>query len=66
MSIVNGEPIKMVNGALKVPSNPIIPFIEGDGIGVDITPVMRENKVFCVNTLGSSEEELANVFAGVG
>jgi len=29
-----------------------------------ITPVMRENKVFCVNTLASSEEDLANVFAG--
>ena len=27
---------------LKVPNNPIIPFIEGDGIGVDITPVMRK------------------------
>ena len=25
----------------SVPDNPIIPFIEGDGIGVDITPVMR-------------------------
>jgi isocitrate dehydrogenase len=24
-----------------VPDNPIIPFIEGDGIGVDITPVMK-------------------------
>ena len=23
-----------------VPDNPIIPYIEGDGIGVDITPVM--------------------------
>src|SRR5215207_6961344 len=30
--IVRGEP---------VPDNPIIPFIEGDGIGVDITPVMQ-------------------------
>ena len=29
-----------------------------------ITPVMRENKVFCVNTLSTREEELANVFAG--
>ncbi len=29
-----------------------------------ITPIMRENQVFCVNTLASSEEELANVFAG--
>lgn len=26
--------------SLAVPDNPIIPFIEGDGIGVDITPVM--------------------------
>lgn len=26
--------------SLNVPNNPIIPFIEGDGIGVDITPVM--------------------------
>ncbi|MEM1432878.1 MAG: NADP-dependent isocitrate dehydrogenase [Pseudomonadota bacterium] len=26
--------------SLNIPDNPIIPFIEGDGIGVDITPVM--------------------------
>jgi isocitrate dehydrogenase len=26
--------------SLTVPDNPIIPFIEGDGIGLDITPVM--------------------------
>ncbi len=25
---------------LNVPNNPIIPYIEGDGIGIDITPVM--------------------------
>ena len=31
-----------VNGdnSLSIPDNPIIPYIEGDGIGVDITPVM--------------------------
>lgn len=27
--------------SLNVPNNPIIPFIEGDGIGADITPTMR-------------------------
>src|SRR3990167_2551934 len=27
--------------SLQVPNNPIIPFITGDGIGVDITPVMQ-------------------------
>ena len=31
--IVPGQP---------TPDNPIVPFIEGDGIGVDITPVMRD------------------------
>ncbi|MGC9456782.1 MAG: NADP-dependent isocitrate dehydrogenase [Halothiobacillaceae bacterium] len=29
------------NGTLNVPDNPVVPFIEGDGIGVDITPVMK-------------------------
>lgn len=28
--------------SLNVPGKPIIPFIEGDGIGVDITPVMKK------------------------
>jgi isocitrate dehydrogenase len=28
--------------SLNVPDKPIIPFIEGDGIGIDITPVMRD------------------------
>ncbi len=27
--------------SLNVPERPVIPYIEGDGIGVDITPVMR-------------------------
>ena len=36
----NGSKISIENGALSVPDNPIIPFIEGDGIGVDITPAM--------------------------
>ena len=26
--------------SLNVPDNPIIPYIEGDGIGIDISPVM--------------------------
>ena len=33
---LNGEKIKLENGNLFVPNNPIIPFIEGDGIGPDI------------------------------
>ena len=38
-----GEKITVAeDGTLNVPDQPIIPFIEGDGIGVDITPVMRK------------------------
>lgn len=37
-----GERIRLLpNQELSVPNYPIIPFIEGDGIGRDITPVMR-------------------------
>jgi isocitrate dehydrogenase len=42
MSIMSGDPITMENGVLVVPENPIVYYIEGDGIGVDITPVMIE------------------------
>jgi len=39
----DGEKISFnSDNSLKVPNRPIIPFIEGDGIGVDITPVMRD------------------------
>ncbi|HGJ5892202.1 MAG TPA: NADP-dependent isocitrate dehydrogenase, partial [Arsenophonus apicola] len=35
-----GEKITLAAGKLNVPNNPIIPYIEGDGIGANITPVM--------------------------
>jgi isocitrate dehydrogenase len=39
----NGQKITVNQDfTLNVPNNPIIPFIEGDGIGVDITPVMKK------------------------
>jgi len=38
----NGTKIeKESNGNLNVGDNPIIPYIEGDGIGIDITPTMK-------------------------
>jgi isocitrate dehydrogenase len=38
-----GEKISVnSNNTLNVPDQPIIPFIEGDGIGVDITPAMHQ------------------------
>ena len=38
----HGETIRANDdGSLSVPETPIIPFIEGDGVGSDITPAMR-------------------------
>ncbi|QII81090.1 NADP-dependent isocitrate dehydrogenase [Jeotgalibaca arthritidis] len=34
--MVDGEKIKVVDGKLVIPDYPVIPFIEGDGIGPDI------------------------------
>jgi isocitrate dehydrogenase len=36
----NGQKITVTAGKLNVPDQPIIPYIEGDGTGVDITPPM--------------------------
>ena len=40
MAMSEGEQISISNGELEVPNNPVIHFIQGDGIGIDITPVM--------------------------
>jgi len=37
----DGEKITIQNGSLSVPNNPIIPFIEGDGIGPDVWNASR-------------------------
>jgi isocitrate dehydrogenase len=37
-----GSAIGYANGRYQVPPDPVIPFIEGDGIGVDITPAMQQ------------------------
>lgn len=37
----NGAKITLdAKGKLVVPNNPVIPYIEGDGIGIDVTPAM--------------------------
>ena len=41
IKVPEGEKITVAaNNSLNIPNHPIIPYIEGDGIGVDITPVM--------------------------
>lgn len=64
---VKGAKIKMGDdGHLQVPNNPIIPFIEGDGIGVDITPAMKLVLDSAVEKAygGGKKIEWMEIFAG--
>ena len=51
---------------LNVPAEPVIPYIEGDGTGVDITPVMRKVVDSAVSTAyaGKRRIEWMEIFAG--
>ena len=61
-----GKKITYIDGVLSVPDNPIIPFIEGDGIGVDITPPMINvvNEAVKVAYSGKRKIEWMEVFCG--
>lgn len=52
--------------SLNVPNTPIIPFIEGDGIGVDISPVMIKVVDAAVSKAYGGERKIAwmEVYAG--
>lgn len=54
------------DGSLNVPNNPIIPFIEGDGIGVDVTPAMRTVVDAAVDKAYGGERKIAwlEIYAG--
>lgn len=63
----NGEKITVdSNLCLQVPDRPIIPFIEGDGIGVDITPAMRKVVDAAVEKAYGGQRKIAwmEVYAG--
>ena len=47
------------NGRLNVPDNPIVPFIEGDGIGIDITPAMLNVVDAAVNKAYSGSKKIS-------
>ncbi len=51
---------------LLIPNNPIIPFIEGDGIGVDVTPAMTKTVDQAVKKAYGDEKKIAwmEIYAG--
>ena len=63
----NGEKITVnADNSLNVPANPIIPYIEGDGIGVDISPVMKKVVDAAVEKAYSGKRQIAwmEIYAG--
>ena len=63
----DGEKISVdAAGTLTVPKRPIIPFIEGDGTGVDITPAMRQVVDAAIEKAYAGERSIAwmEVYAG--
>ncbi|PCJ31376.1 MAG: isocitrate dehydrogenase (NADP(+)) [Gammaproteobacteria bacterium] len=63
----NGSAIRVnADFSLEVPNNPIIPFIEGDGIGVDITPMMISVIDAAVEKSYGSERKIAWMEAYAG
>ena len=62
-----GQPITAnTDGSIKVPDRPIVPFIEGDGIGIDVTPVMRKVVDAAVEKAYGGERAVAwmEIYAG--
>ncbi|MDF3936333.1 NADP-dependent isocitrate dehydrogenase [Pseudomonas citronellolis] len=62
-----GERISVnADHSLNVPNNPIIPYIEGDGIGVDISPVMIDVVDAAVEKAYKGQRKIAwmEVYAG--
>lgn len=61
-----GEPIKIQKHQVITPDHPVIPFIEGDGIGADITPVMRQVVDAAVTKVYQGKRQIAwtEIYAG--
>ena len=67
ITVPQGETISVDEyGALHVPNKPIVPFIEGDGIGVDISPVMKQVVDAAVEKAYGGERQISwmEVYAG--
>jgi len=63
----NGEKITVnADFSLNVPDQPIIPYIEGDGIGVDISPVMKKVVDAAVDKAYGGSRQIAwmEIYAG--
>ncbi len=67
IKVPKGQKIEInQDGSLRVPNHPIIPFIEGDGTGIDISPVMMKVVDAAVEKAYQGERKIAwmEIYAG--
>ena len=62
----DGDVINFEKGKIVSPNFPIIPYILGDGIGVDVTPVMIKVLDFAVKKAYKTKKKIRwlEIFAG--
>ena len=62
----DGQPIGVDRGSLVVPDNPIIPFIDGDGIGRDISTATRRVVMGQLSRVSKGKRKIAwmEIYAG--
>ena len=63
---MSAEKIRVINKQIQVPNEPIIPFIEGDGIGADVTKATQLviNKAVEKSYKGQKKIHWLEIFAG--
>ena len=62
----DGEIISFDNETIKTPDKPIIPYIIGDGIGIDVTPVMKRVLNYAIGKAYGVSKEIKwmEIYAG--
>lgn len=61
-----GKRIEAIEGRLSIPDNPVIPFIEGDGVGPEVMKVAREVLDAAVNKVYKGKKKIVwlEIYAG--
>lgn len=61
-----GKRIEAIEGRLSIPDNPIIPFIEGDGVGPEVMKVAREVLDAAINRVYKGKKKIVwlQIYAG--
>ena len=61
-----GEKISFKNGLIETPDKPIVPYIIGDGIGIDVTPVMKRVLNYAIGKAYGVSKEIKwmEIYAG--